>query len=303
MNFQKPWKDKLSYHLANKRIIYFILILCIISLVLVYTRHNYKNRKLLLIRCDDIGISSSVNNAMLKLIEKQMPISASIIFNASKANEAVKILKRHPEVSVGIHLTLNSEWKENKWGPILNIDSVSSLVDSNGYFFPGRTSFFRNKPKLDEIKSELAAQIQKGLSSGLKIDYVDYHMFTAISTFELQELTRSLAQKFNLAMSNFYGERETNELYLAQINNKENTLIELLNSINKGEILLLISHIDFNPYQQMHDLNRTDFNSTSAARISEFKALISSEFMKKIKKNNIKLITYKDLIKFYGIKN
>ena len=29
------------------------------------------------------------------------------------------ILRRNPQISVGVHLVLNSEWKGDRWGPVL----------------------------------------------------------------------------------------------------------------------------------------------------------------------------------------
>lgn len=54
------------------------------------------------------------------------------------------IRKRHPNVAVGIRPTLNSnlnwlksnsEWNNNRWGPVLGRSVVPSLVDVDGYFF------------------------------------------------------------------------------------------------------------------------------------------------------------------------
>jgi len=61
----------------------------------------------LIIRADDIGMSHSVNMAMQKLVSTGMPVSVSVLFVCPWYQEAVEILKQHPNVSVGIHLALN----------------------------------------------------------------------------------------------------------------------------------------------------------------------------------------------------
>ena len=84
----------------------------------------------LIIRADDAGMSHSVNLALQRLIDARLPLSVSVMFPCPWYQETVEILKRHPEVAVGIHLTLNSEWKNYRWGPVSGREAVPTLVDS-----------------------------------------------------------------------------------------------------------------------------------------------------------------------------
>src|SRR5712691_3823835 len=106
----------------------------------------------LLIRTDDIGMSHSVNMAMEKLVSTGMPVSVSVLFVCPWYQEAVEILKQHPQVTVGIHLTLNSEWKNYRWGPVAGREAVPTLVDADGYFLPSSEALYRNHPDLREIE-------------------------------------------------------------------------------------------------------------------------------------------------------
>src|SRR5881396_1812304 len=90
----------------------------------------------LVIRSDDIGMSHSVNMALQRLIDTGLPLSVSVMFACPWYQETVEILKQHPAVAVGIHLTLNSEWKHYRWGPVAGREAVPTLVDADGYFFP-----------------------------------------------------------------------------------------------------------------------------------------------------------------------
>src|SRR5947199_3100405 len=132
----------------------------------------------LIIRTDDAGFSHSVNRALQRLIDTGLPLSVSVMFACPWYQETVEILKRHPEVAGGIHLTLNSEWKNYRWGPVAGASAVPSLVDADGFFFPSSKALEDHHPDLKEVETELRAQIQRALHSGLKIDYVDYHMGT-----------------------------------------------------------------------------------------------------------------------------
>src|SRR5437016_14536957 len=65
----------------------------------------------LIIRTDDIGMSHSVDMAMQKLIATGLPVSVTVMFACPWYQEAVEMLRSHPNVPVGLHLVLNSESK------------------------------------------------------------------------------------------------------------------------------------------------------------------------------------------------
>ena len=94
-----------------------------------------------LLRLDDIGMNHSVNLAIEKVAKTGMPISVSVLFACPWYQEAVEILKKYPNVTVGVHLALNSEWRGYRWGPVLGKAGVPSLVDSVGYFHPSVPAF------------------------------------------------------------------------------------------------------------------------------------------------------------------
>jgi hypothetical protein len=117
-----------------------------------------RSRPELLVRIDDIGMNHSVNLALEQLAETGIPLSASVMFACPWYQEAVDILRRHPQVSVGVHLVLNSEWKGYRWGPVLGKDAVPSLVDSVGYFVSSTEEFLARAYDVGEVERELSAQ-------------------------------------------------------------------------------------------------------------------------------------------------
>ena len=50
----------------------------------------------LLIRTDDVGMSHSVNMGMQQLVKTGLPVSVSVLFVCPWYQEAVEILKQHP---------------------------------------------------------------------------------------------------------------------------------------------------------------------------------------------------------------
>src|SRR6266545_3290989 len=198
----------------------------------------------LLIRTDDIGMSHSVNMAMQKLVSTGMPVSVSVLFVCPWYQEAVEILKQHPNVSVGIHLVLNSEWKNYRWGPVAGSAAVPSLVDENGFFFPSSEALHQHNPSVAEVEKELRAQIERALRSGVKIDYVDYHMGTATRYPEFREVTERLAQEYGLGMSEYFGEAEDAPQYAAAPAAKLDSLVAMINRLKPPPgVNLVVTHV------------------------------------------------------------
>jgi hypothetical protein len=284
---------------------FFIFIALFINITNSNSAQNNYSAKKLLIRCDDIGMSHSVNMAAKELIEEGLIFSASVMFPCAWYQEAVDILKDHPEISVGVHLTLNAEWKNYRWGPVAGKDNVSSLVDDNGFFFPSRSAFFSNNPKLDEVEIELRAQIERAVKSGLKISYLDYHMGTAVDTPDLRLIVEKLASAYGLGISRYFGEVDIKSMYSDPIDSKKDSLYKILSNLDSHSINLLVCHIGKNndELQAMIDLNSFGLSDMSKHRNAELDALVAAKRDNIFMKNNIQLINYDFLIKEAELKN
>ncbi|MEA3288227.1 MAG: ChbG/HpnK family deacetylase [Candidatus Marinimicrobia bacterium] len=260
--------------------------------------------KYYLIRLDDMGMSHGVNMAVKQVIETGLPVSTSIMFTCPWYQEAVDILKPHPEVSVGIHLTLNAEWQNYRWGPVVGREAVPSLVDSLGYFLPARSLLFSRNPDVAEIEKELRAQIERAMSCGLKIDYVDYHMGAAVQTLELREIVEGLAAEHELGLVYYLGEQSSSATYFPEYDAKLDSLLSNITTLEPG-INLQVVHVslDTPEMQAMIDLNTFGLKEMSKHRFSELQAITSPVFRDALQTNNIKPITYGDLIKMVGLEN
>src|SRR2546421_8834781 len=100
----------------------------------------------LVIRADDFGFSHASNMALEKILDEGTITAASVIVNTRWLDETVEILKKHPEVSVGVHVCLNSEWVPYKCGPVLPAKEVPTLVDEGGHFFGTRKEMMAHHP-------------------------------------------------------------------------------------------------------------------------------------------------------------
>ncbi len=259
----------------------------------------------LIIRSDDAGMSHSVNMALEKLIATGLPVSVSVMFPTPWYQETVELLKRNPNVAVGIHLTLNSEWKNYRWGPVLGRTAVPSLVDADGYFFPSAEALHQNHPNLKEVESELRAQIERASKSGLKIDYVDYHMGTALRYPEFREITERLAKEYGLGMSEYFGDQRHDPQYEAAPRDKTDSLVAMVDRL-KPRFNLVVTHVGIDNAElgALIDMNTSGpLPDMSKNRQGELDALTSARFRDALKAHNIQLLTYRQLIAMQGLQS
>ena len=297
------WEKRMKY--AQRILIRFILLIIYVPILLnSASRVHPPEPTYYIIRLDDMGMCHAVNSAVKQVIETGVPVSTSVMFACPWYQEAVEILKEHPEVSVGIHLTLNAEWKNYRWGPVVGREAVPSLVDSLGYFLPARSLLFSKDPDVAEIEKELRAQIERAMNCGLKIDYVDYHMGAAVQTLELRKIVEGLAAEHNLAMMYYFGEQANTATYYPAFEDKLDSLLANVKSVGPGFNLQIVHvGLDTPEMSALIDLNTFGLKEMSKHRNAELRAITSPEFRKALADQQIQVITYRDLIKMVGLDN
>ena len=255
-----------------------------------------------LLRLDDVGMNHSVNTAIERVAKTGLPFSVSVMFACPWYQEAVEMLKRYPHVTVGVHLVLNSEWRNYRWGPVLGQTGVPSLVDSVGYFLPSTRAFLDSKYDLGEVERELDAQMQRATSSGLKITYVVFHMGTAGATPQLRAVVERIAEKYGVGISRSYGE-VSNTIFSAPVAQKTPELIKGLGRAERGRTNLWVIHVaERTPEMDvLFDRNNAAQNSGAGEplvaqhRQGELDAMLSRELAEMVKSNRIELVTYEQL--------
>ena len=129
--------------------------------------------KNLIINADDFGRHELINRAVEKSFREGCLKSATIMAGGKFFDDAVKIAKKNPGLGVGIHFTLANGF------PILPPKKIPSLVTEDGTFHENYVvflkKFLQKKISLEEIKIELAAQLEKTQRAGLNLTHFDSH--------------------------------------------------------------------------------------------------------------------------------
>jgi predicted glycoside hydrolase/deacetylase ChbG (UPF0249 family) len=272
-----------------------------------------QNEKLLMIHADDAGLSHSENMATIDALRYGSVNSYSIMVPCPWSYEMMEFAKNHPQFDNGIHLTLTCEWEKYRFGPVLPTKEVPSLVDENGHFFKKRDLLNRYASN-EDVKKELQAQIEKALAFGVKPTHLDSHMYSVASRAEFLEIYKDLGKLYDLPV--FLNKQLLHEIGLdsdkcLDENDlvADNLFLGKFADFEKGKLAeyyrdvldnlpvgfnMLILHPAFDNFE-MQGVTVNHPNFGSEWRQLDFDYFTSEECKSKLQKNNIKLITWKEI--------
>src|SRR6266404_4630864 len=84
--------------------------------------------KYLIVNADDFGLSQGVNRGIIEAAEHGILTSASLMVRQPAAAEAASYARKHPQLTVGLHLDLG-EWvyQQGEWVPLYSVVSTHDL--------------------------------------------------------------------------------------------------------------------------------------------------------------------------------
>ena len=105
--------------------------------------------KLLIVNCDDLGSTRAANVAVYEALRDGLATSATLMVPCPWSRDAASGYRGE---DVGVHLTLNSEWENYRWGPITH---SPSLLDGDGGF-PRTVEDVWDHADLEEVRRHVA---------------------------------------------------------------------------------------------------------------------------------------------------
>lgn len=153
--------------------------------------------RVLMIHADDIGMSHSVNRATIEALREEMVTSGSIMVPCPWFPEIAAYFREHPELDLGLHLTLTSEWNYYRWGPVASPQQVPNLVDPEGFLWRSVRDV-ASRASAAEVETELRAQIERALAFGIRPTHLDTHMGTLYARPDYFQVYRKLGKEYSL---------------------------------------------------------------------------------------------------------
>jgi predicted glycoside hydrolase/deacetylase ChbG (UPF0249 family) len=262
--------------------------------------------KLLILHADDLAMSHSANLASFEALEKGWVSSASIMVPCPWFNEVAEFAKAHPDADLGLHLTLTSEWKNYRWGP-LNREHFKSLLDAEGYS-PADSGPVGKNATIEDATAELAAQLAKAHASGIHFSHLDNHMGSLAQNADLFRLFLQTGRNAGVPVSISAGEIKAYPQAFAGFENLPVPVyigpaegLSLLEGFRKTfstlkpGVYITIVHLGHDDTELRAIM--LDLAGGAIARQRDFDLVKCPEFQALLKEDGIKLIRWRDVAK------
>lgn len=275
--------------------------------------------RLLIINADDFGITQGTNEAILELFQKEAITSTSIMIPCPAAIDALNKGDLQAIKQVGIHLTLSSAENQG-YKPT---HPHNSLINSENDFFKD-IAYIESNADLDEVRFELQAQIEYAISRGIAPTHLDSHAGSIMGLCTGRDflvITLDLCYKYQLPfnlpkriiMQPFLNE-EQRERFSDRIRLAERQGIFLIDDMIslpychgngdyesvKAQFIAMIENLKpgitqltVHPSIITEELKR--LSNCYMEREMEYRLLCDQDIMQLFEKENIKLISWKDI--------
>lgn len=147
--------------------------------------------KLLIVSCDDLGLSHASNLGVYAALRDGAATTASLMIPCAWARHAAREYRGE---DVGVHLTLTAEHDVFRWGPITQ---APSLLDGDGGFPRTNVDTWEHADP-DEVRRECRAQIERAVLYGFDVSHLDSHMKLLQLRPELFDVYLDLAVEYRL---------------------------------------------------------------------------------------------------------
>jgi predicted glycoside hydrolase/deacetylase ChbG (UPF0249 family) len=268
------------------------------------------NDRLVILHTDDIGMCHASVQAFKDLWAFGTITSGAVMVPCPWFPAVARMCRENPEIDMGVHATLNSEWDSYRWSPVSTRDPASGLLDADGYFHQWHQAVYDNA-KPEAVEREVNAQIERALAAGIDVTHVDSHMGTIMSPLFVQSYIQAAASRLlpNMfprmdATGNEMMDIKTDQQQLEKMGvpmleglvsmplNEPNGEIEIAKDL-LGNLPVGITHFILHP-----SINTAELRSIAPdweSRVANYNTFMSDELKKFVEQEDFKLIGYRQI--------
>jgi hypothetical protein len=147
--------------------------------------------KLLIVTCDDLGLTHASNVATYDALRHGLASSAALMVPCPWARDAAAGYRGE---DIGVNLTLNAELDTYRWGPLTH---APSLLDGDGGF-PRTVEDAWEHADLEEVRRECRAQVERAIVWGFDVSHLASHLGAMQLRPEFFDVYLELAIEFGL---------------------------------------------------------------------------------------------------------
>ena len=287
---------------------------CIVGQVkTIQERLGYpKDAKLVIIHADDLGVSHSENAASIIAMQKGSVSSASIMVPCPWFPEIAAHAQANPSADLGLHITLTSEWKYYKWGPVTAKEKVPGLVNKNGFLYSDVDSVYQSASAA-EVEMEIRNQVIRAKQFGIDPTHLDAHMGTALQRFDYLKAYLKVGHEFKIPVFIPRILELPLKVKFDTVLSDKDVLVDNILSASPGDfkngfanfytngiknlrpgLTYLIIHTAYDD-EEMRAVTIDHPDWGAAWRQEDFNFFTSPECKKILKENNIYVITWKEI--------
>ncbi len=148
--------------------------------------------RVLIISCDDLGLTHSSNEGVLSALREGVATCASIMVPAPWARHAAQLVTESDDI--GVHLTLNAEHDCYRFGPLTH---APSLLSGDGGF-PSAIDDLWEHADPAEVRRELRTQVTRAQAWGIDVTHLAPHLSAITLRPEFFDAYLDVAVEFQL---------------------------------------------------------------------------------------------------------
>jgi predicted glycoside hydrolase/deacetylase ChbG (UPF0249 family) len=257
--------------------------------------YGFVSARELIINVDDIGIHRGAVEAAIETITRGVAASGSVMTVCPGSSAALDLLADHPEVPVGVHLTLTADFPHAPWSP----RTAGASIQENGRLLGiERREQLLAQADAGDVEAEFRAQIEVLLDAGVQPTHLDWHCLADGGRNDIFDLTSGLAVEYGLGIR-AWTDHGRDALRARGCTTQDQPFLDSFTAPLEGKQEWFLDRIRELPHGltewAMHPALTTTFDSGSGVRASDRELLVSASIRQALDDQKITVLGHDDL--------